>query len=276
MASGLTPQEIDRRATLAAEGRPLTDEHTAAQPTSQTWLWVLVSIIVLISFASGGVAGFLGGRWYEQTHRPPIPSDIYWLLGASLTEQDDSVILTNLASGGPAANAGLAEGDRLVSIDGTTANSQAEAERVLTSYSPGSTVLITIERDHRFQQVTVTLGYGIQVIEVPIPMPPTLPPFPVPAALQEGRLGLYYRMVQPEDAFAVSQGAMVISFLSSGGPAETAGLQPGDIITHVSGEALSDAVPLESVLSRIAAGEYVTLDINRGGEVFSVQVWLGS
>jgi S1-C subfamily serine protease len=62
----------------------------------------------------------------------------------------------------------------------------------------------------------------------------------------------------------------------SGGPAATAGLQAGDIITAVDGTALDATHPLDLVMSQHAPGDIVTLDVLRNGQTIQVQVTLGT
>jgi len=90
MSKEPTPQEKDRRASLAAEGRlPQYEEPTPQSSDGATpaWLWGVVGIIVLISLIAGGIAGFMGGRWYERKHSTPVVTDISWMLGAQLIDK---------------------------------------------------------------------------------------------------------------------------------------------------------------------------------------------
>lgn len=51
----------------------------------------------------------------------------------------------------------------------------------------------------------------------------------------------------------------------AGGPAEKAGVQPGDVITKVNDIQLTTAIPLTSAVSRFSVGDTVTLTILRDG-----------
>jgi putative serine protease PepD len=61
-----------------------------------------------------------------------------------------------------------------------------------------------------------------------------------------------------------------------GGPAATAGLQPGDVITAVDGTTVPDAEALIVTIRSHAPGDVVTLTINRNGTTSDVKVTLGS
>lgn len=108
---------------------------------------------------------------------------------------------------------------------------------------------------------------------VVIPQPVETQP-PIWGPYEEGRLGVVYRMLKPGDPFAVSEGALIVSLLADEAPAGMAGLEPGDIITRVDGRALGDSRTLSDALAGIAAGERVTLTIDRAGERFTVRVRL--
>jgi serine protease Do len=62
----------------------------------------------------------------------------------------------------------------------------------------------------------------------------------------------------------------------SGGPADKAGLQEGDVITKVNGDSISQATSLTSLLSKHKVGDSVNLTIIRGGKTLSKDVTLAS
>jgi len=61
----------------------------------------------------------------------------------------------------------------------------------------------------------------------------------------------------------------------SGSPADTAGLQAGDVITAIDGNAVSDANDLTAGIGSRAPGDKVTLTITRNGSTKSIVVTLG-
>lgn len=109
----------------------------------------------------------------------------------------------------------------------------------------------------------------------PMAIPPD-PPLPPIGGQEEARLGVYYRMLEPGDPFEVSEGALVITLLGSGTPAEQAGLQPGDIITQVGREDLHAAFTLGDALWSYSAGEPVSLRVFRDGGSLTLRARLGS
>ena len=79
-----------------------------------------------------------------------------------------------------------------------------------------------------------------------------------------------------EDPFGLGRQLPVESSILAGGPADQAGLQPGDIITAVDGRALDATHPLDMVMSQYGPGTSVRLDILRNGQTMQVTVVLGT
>lgn len=67
----------------------------------------------------------------------------------------------------------------------------------------------------------------------------------------------------------------VIQEVVSGGAAEAAGLREGDVVVAVNGRAISEALELTAAVRQAAAGERVTLTIERSGSTQEVEVTLG-
>ena len=104
----------------------------APQTATPTWMWGLVGAIVLLAGFGGGLAGYQLGLQdqgttctYQQT---------YWLLGASLADRGDKVVFQDMARGGPAASAGLVNGDELAAIDNRAINNAQDLALALAAF----------------------------------------------------------------------------------------------------------------------------------------------
>jgi serine protease Do len=71
------------------------------------------------------------------------------------------------------------------------------------------------------------------------------------------------------------KGALV-SDVERGGPAAAAGLQRGDVITAINGEAVADSNALRNRIAEFAPGTEVTLKVLRSGKEQTVTAKLGS
>ncbi len=71
---------------------------------------------------------------------------------------DHGIILTEVMAGGPAAEAGLARGDILLSAGGETFDADHPYQNVLFRFQPGETVTFELVREGDHSQVEIVLG----------------------------------------------------------------------------------------------------------------------
>lgn len=67
-----------------------------------------------------------------------------------------------------------------------------------------------------------------------------------------------------------------ITDVSSGTPAQQAGLRPGDIITAIGNDAVNQDNPFSAVLFKHAPGEKVRLTVVRGAQTDTFEVTLAA
>jgi serine protease Do len=93
-----------------------------------------------------------------------------------------------------------------------------------------------------------------------------------------GWLGVSIQEVTPELAKSFDlkekKGALV-SQVVSGGPAEKAGIEQGDIILEFDGKEVSDSKDLPRIVASTPVGKAVTLKVSRNGKIIDRQVKLG-
>ena len=91
-------------------------------------------------------------------------------------------------------------------------------------------------------------------------------------------LGVHQQALHPQLAneigLNITEGALIDSVLPNT-PANRASLQAGDVIVAINGRPVDDRHPLVSLLLEHVAGDTVTLDIFRDGQVFQTQLTLG-
>ena len=81
--------------------------------------------------------------------------------------------------------------------------------------------------------------------------------------------------VTGEEATGEVSGA-VITELTPGGAAIAAGIEVGDVVTAVDGQAVRSIGDLAARIRSYLPGDEVTLDVRRDGEPLSMKVVLGS
>lgn len=97
--------------------------------------------------------------------------------------------------------------------------------------------------------------------------------------VSRGRLGVAIQPVTQAlaDSFSMAkpQGALVSS-VDASGPAAKAGLQPGDVILAVNGQAVNDSSDLPAIIAAIQPGNHASVQIWRDKAARSVDVTIGS
>ena len=158
---------------------------------------------------------------------------------------------------GPAAKAGLERGDVIIAYNGAPIEESHQLPAMVADMPIGKSAELTILRNGREHTLTVT------VAEQP------------GAVARAGRphsdrgWGLALTDLSPALArrFGIPPGVRgaVIRDIGSGGPAESAGLEPGDVIRQVERQACATARACQQALDR--AGDKVMLLIQRGPAV---------
>jgi S1-C subfamily serine protease len=156
-----------------------------------------------------------------------------------------SVAVIGVVPTGPAAQAGLQNGDILLQIDDQPLNHPVDLQQYLYTVQPGDTVTLTIQRAEQEQTLTVTLGdhYGRPWLGVTT----TFRPAP-------------FTDMQP-----ATGGARLVQ-ITPDSPAEQAGLLPGDVILSIDGEKIVWPRQLTDLIAAHAPGDSVTLTVQSMGQ----------
>jgi S1-C subfamily serine protease len=104
-------------------------------------------------------------------------------------------------------------------------------------------------------------------------------PAEVAAPFEPGRLGVELRELTQHSvkALGLAQAHAILVVLPLlGGPAERAGLQPGDVIVELEGVPVGNIDAFTPALQRTGAGKVATLVLLRGGGRITVRAMLGS
>ena len=191
------------------------------------------------------------------------------MLAASLPLAADhhvplGVLVTAVDPGGPAAAAGLQDGDLIVSIDGQPVAQIGDLTAALA--------------DAEHAEVTLTIKRGDDTIDQVVA---------IDYVWERPRLGLMVSNGQPLDEEMapdanefrfeerMAPGAIVLEVVPES-PAAEAGLQPGDWITAVDGTELSaSAGNLAEMIGGFEPGASISLDYERAGEAMTAAVTLG-
>jgi len=209
----------------------------------------------VVETAAGGghtlVRPWLGARLQSVT------ADMARSLGLATPS---GAVVADVWPGGPAANAGLRQGDVIVSVDGRPTVDAAAVTYAVGTHRVNDQIPIGIRRAGRdltlalrAQAAPATPARDQQTIGGQNPFTGATVVNLSPAVAEE--LGV--------DAFAT--GVLVTSV--AGGPAAAVGLQPGDIIRGVNGQQIRTVRDLVAATGRPAPAWQVTIE--RGGQQIS-------
>jgi len=141
---------------------------------------------------------------------------------------DQGVLVASVNQAGPARRAGLQEEDIITKMDDTPLSDVFDLQRLAAASPPGSRVQLDIVRSRQPRRVPVVIGQS-----------PTTPERPSPAdstgAARES-IGLTVRTLTGELARRVGlEGTkgVIVADVRSGGVAEEAGLEVGDVIVRL-------------------------------------------
>lgn len=114
--------------------------------------------------------------------------------------------------------------------------------------------------------------------ERPQPETPETPrPEPKPVERTEVKvtMGASFKNLGVEDARKLGlEGGVTVTDVSQGGPAAEGGLQEGDIISHIGGEAVTGTGDLRTILARHKAGDAIEISVLRNGKKQKLTVLL--
>ena len=167
-----------------------------------------------------------------------ILTGLYMFKYQKISDEDLYAVIDHVATGSPAAQAGIKDGDRIVKLDGKrnpTWEDIGEKE-VTGAYQP---LYITVERN----------GQNVDCIVTP--------------TLSE-RLGVGY-------AGWDERGELQLSFVEPGYPAEKAGLRKGDLILSVNGQPIHSPTRFQEA-TRNSGGKPIEIEYRRDGQTYRVSV----
>ena len=175
----------------------------------------------------------------------------------------DGALISNVAPGSAAADAGLKSGDVITEVNGEPVLRSGSLSSLIGLSAPGERVKLKIWRDHSERSVEAKLG-GADDGEKKIA--------DAGASGEHGQLGLSLRpLTRDERREAKLDSGLVVEDVD--GAAARAGIQAGDVLLAINGKPVQSIDQLKSVLS--AKPKSVALLVQRDGEKIFVPVKLG-
>ncbi len=171
-------------------------------------------------------------------------------------------LVSSVEKGGPAAKAGLEPGDVILGLNGKAIANTGELPAAVATMTPGETARLDVWRRGATRSIEVKVGSFAEE-KVAVADNP---------AADQGRLGVTVRPLTPDERRQADLKAGVI-VEQSGGAAARAGIQPGDVILSVNGQAIADVEQLRGAIAK--SGKKAAILVERGDSRLFVPVDLG-
>jgi S1-C subfamily serine protease len=204
--------------------------------------WVAALLLVL-----GVGAAIGGGIVYATTQDSESISFTFQPDGEKLFEPEPGIVIAAVVPDGPADEAGVVRGDILLQVDGKAVNDVVELMRVLEGHEDGDEVELAILHGDDERTLTATLGDRDDVAYLGV-----VPCAGVPVPGR--RLTIH----------TAGPRATILDVVPDG-PADRAGLQPGDVIVAVDEQELIWDHNLADVIAAYEPGDTVTLEVEQPG-----------
>jgi Do/DeqQ family serine protease len=211
---------------------------------------------VVVTSARGGSAAvmrpWLGAKLQEVT--PEIAES----LGL---KRPSGALVANIASGGPAARAGIKTGDVIVSIDGTTVDDPNSFDYRFATKPLGGNAQVALLRQGR--EMTVPVG---------LQSAPDTPREEIEIRARSPFLGATVANLSPALADELrldtqSQGVVIVK-VADGSAAQSIGFRKGDIVISINNQKIEKSADLDRITR--AGGRQWRITVDRGGQQISV------
>lgn len=201
--------------------------------------------------------GFLGIRY-----QPISPA-----LARALDITRSAVQVAGVEEGGPAAEAGLQQGDIIVALDGQTLQNPNQLATIVAGHQPGDEIEVTFIRDEERQTVTVELGERPNGEQQAQQRTPQDSEDAQPGATTIEGLGIEIADLsgQLRQRLGLSsdvQGVIITNVDPNSMAYDEAELRnPPYILTNMAGEDISSVEDFQQVYDSIDAGEYFQIQV---------------
>jgi len=203
------------------------------------------------------VRGYLG--FYAQDVTPEIAQS----LGLP---RPQGVIIAQVERGSPAADAGLRPGDVVQEMDGNPIESYSAFRNAIAALRPGATVQLLVWRDGKTSEQTVTLGERPAERGQAGQQPQQQAPQRTPQETRQS-LGIEVQNLTRNLAqrFGYQPGeGVIVSSVTPEGPADTAGIRPGDLIVSVNRQPVASVERFAAAIRAARKSGQALLLIRRG------------
>jgi len=170
-------------------------------------------------------------------------------------EKGEGALVADIIAGGAAETAGIRRGDVIIRFDGKEVHEMNELPRIVAATPVGKDVEVEILREGK--PLKLKLKVGELKEEAPAPT----------EEKAQVDWGMSVQEITPELARQLQlkeTGGVIVSQVESGSPADEAGLQRGDIIQEINGQAIRKLGDYQAAIGKVKKDEVVRLLVKRG------------
>jgi serine protease Do len=191
-------------------------------------------------------------------------------------ENTKGVIIKEVSEESPAAKAGLKPGDIIVKVNNTDIETSEDLYKTIGKYNAGDTINITYLRDGKTGNTKAVLEknnsfqlgnenqWGMRNFNFSIPPMPMNPDFNF-RPNNKPMLGVQIEELNDNSGVKIND-------VNTNSPAEKAGLEKGDILTQIDGNAVKSIEDLKQALNSKKEGDSVDITYLRNGKKHNTTV----
>jgi serine protease Do len=194
-----------------------------------------------------------------------------------LPEQRKGVLISDVNENGPSHAAGIRRGDVVIAFNGKEVQNVSQLRNLVARTMVGKDAQVKVLRDGKEQTIAVKVAER-PTDEMLAKKEPSAPKEPVETVKLPDNVLASLR-VQGLDAATMSQlnipakmTGVVVTSVESGGPAEAAGLQRGDVIQEVNHEVVKTLEDYQKASLKLKKDELAVLLLSRQGNSLFVAV----
>jgi serine protease Do len=184
------------------------------------------------------------------------------LAKAMKLEERQGALVSEVVPGGPAAQAGIRQGDVIVGFNGESIKGSHDLPAVVAKTPVGQEATVTLRRDGKTQKLPVMVGK--------LPSEQVAREDSGPTG--QSQWGMQLQQITPQMArqhgLSDESGVMVVG-VQPGSPAERAGLQRGDLIREVNRQPVQSVQDVRDAIAKAEHQDSLVLLVKRGqGSLF--------
>jgi len=185
------------------------------------------------------------------------------------TTDTKGALVADVMDDSPAAKAKLERGDIITAYSGTIIRDPGQLRALVAETAPGTTATLSILRDKKAQDVTVTIG------ELPKELAKTSRRGSNSSKGEHALTGITVENIPNQSGRlgrSKAQSGVVVTDIEVNSPAERAGLRAGDIIREINRNPVKDVRDFERLTNQLIPNAGVLLLLNRGNATIFLSI----